>query len=265
MSRPTSGYVRMHRRIIDHWIMSDPLAFTMFMTFIMWAMRKDGKTLLKKQLVTLKRGQLATSWNELAERWSVDRKTIKAKILMLKNDSMLDYAADQSGTIITILNYDKYQSPSDDDWTSERTDERTVERTNERTVERTHMEKERKRERENYIFRKNARAPRRAKTEGGISPSALAKATTSRAVAILRSQIRNGVDPRTPEAAAAALAELGTDSRDLLLKKYPTWNDFAVTWADQHERGYCQAFERELKADLGAIAKVGSSRQQDAT
>lgn len=149
MARPTGGYVRLHRRILDHWITRDPLAFTMFVTFVAWARRSPGKTLLKRQLVTLQRGQLVTSWNELAKRWDVDRKTIRAKILLLVKDHMLDYKADQRGTIITVLNYDKYQAPLKEHGTTQRTTERTTERTTLWTTERTHREKERKRDLEN--------------------------------------------------------------------------------------------------------------------
>lgn len=264
MSRPTGGFVKLHRKILNSWVSDDPVAAWMLCLLVMWANRSPGQAMLHRSLIRLERGQVATGRDELARKLRCSKNKVDRLISQMQAGSILGSKRTNAGTIITILNYDEYQIVSEDDWAANRAANPDATGAAAGAAAGAHREKREER-RENSFYAKNARAPRRAKTERGISPSALAKATTSRAVAILRSQLRDGVDPRTSDAAAAAMSELGTDSRDLLLKKYPTWSDFAVTWVDQHERGYCQAFERELKADLGAIAKVGSSRQQDAT
>lgn len=69
------------------------------------------------------RGQVLTTQMYLAQRWGWNRKTVRRFLVVLKRAQMVDIAAatarDNGYTLITILNYGKYQDLYSDDGTSE--------------------------------------------------------------------------------------------------------------------------------------------------
>ena len=73
---------------------------------------------IKRQL---ERGQLGTSEPALARRWKWDRSRVRRFLQALVEDEAIEIMPTSKGSIITIINYDFYQS--------ERTTERTTERT----------------------------------------------------------------------------------------------------------------------------------------
>ena len=136
MSRPTGGYVKLYRKILNSWVAEDPIAFTMLCHLVMWANREDGRAALHRQLKPLHRGQVATSDAELAVKLRCDRKTIRRRLEHLQDDGILAIDRDNHGTIITINNYNRYQSSKESGGTAEGTAEGTHRETKRRETER---------------------------------------------------------------------------------------------------------------------------------
>lgn len=58
----------------------------------------------------LERGQLAASFRDIAGNFSVDVGVVRRLLDRLKNDTMIDTVSDTGVNVITICNYDKYQT-----------------------------------------------------------------------------------------------------------------------------------------------------------
>lgn len=73
------------------------------------ANHKDNKFLLGNELFEVKRGEFHTSELKLAERWDVNRKTVRKFLELLENDQMIALHKTQKGTTIKVNKYNAYQ------------------------------------------------------------------------------------------------------------------------------------------------------------
>lgn len=79
---------------------------------------------LKGQEVKVKRGQLAWSEVSLSERWGWSRNKIRSFLKWLEKERQIEQQKNNVTTVITIINYEKYQS----DGTADETPEGTAEK-----------------------------------------------------------------------------------------------------------------------------------------
>lgn len=114
MPRKDHGFVRLWRKIFSNEELRDnAIARLIFMDFILLASHKEYKG--------LKRGQLFTSNEMIKERYKFMVGTrpkylfslyqVKQAMKTLVNCRMIDRIQTYQGSVITILNYDKYQTP----------------------------------------------------------------------------------------------------------------------------------------------------------
>ena len=71
-----SGWIKIHRRINEHWIWQNPNYLKWWLDLIMLANHKPAKILINSKLVSIDQGMYHTSVKKLSERWSVDRKAV---------------------------------------------------------------------------------------------------------------------------------------------------------------------------------------------
>ena len=105
------GWNKVYRSIQDHWIWScEPFSRGQaFIDLLLMANHKDSKIMINGSLVEVKRGQRITSLRKLSERWKWSVKKVKHFLEQLKKDEMIAYESDSYKTLITIINYSKYQ------------------------------------------------------------------------------------------------------------------------------------------------------------
>lgn len=73
--------------------------------------REDGHPVeIKGQIVRLNRGQLSYSVRFMAEAWRWDKAAVSRFIARLKTEAMIETHTDTGQMVITVCNYDKYQS-----------------------------------------------------------------------------------------------------------------------------------------------------------
>jgi hypothetical protein len=72
---------------------------------------QDRRQRIGKVIVSVKRGQLAVSTRFLAEAWGWAHSKARRFLERLEKEAMIDTAADTGVTIVTICNYERYQSP----------------------------------------------------------------------------------------------------------------------------------------------------------
>src|SRR5690606_18123909 len=107
------GWIRLHRKIQDHWLYKEKRKFSRFEAWIdllMMANHKDNKFLLGNELIEVNRGQLVTSELKLMERWSWGKSKLRDFLKLLEEDGMIVRKSDRKKTVITICNYNEYQS-----------------------------------------------------------------------------------------------------------------------------------------------------------
>ena len=105
------GYIKLHRKIKDHWIYQEKRKFSKYEAWIdmlMTANHKDNKVVLGNELVDIGRGQFITSIRKLGERWEWSNTKVTKFLELLKQDGMIDFKKDTKKTVVTIENYGFY-------------------------------------------------------------------------------------------------------------------------------------------------------------
>lgn len=112
-----TGWIKLHRKLKEHWLWQENRRFSRleaWLDLITEANHRDSKVVRGVSIIEVKRGQLLTAQIKLARIWKWNSKTVKSFLLLLCEDEMITFEAVSGGdsgyTLITILNYDKYQS-----------------------------------------------------------------------------------------------------------------------------------------------------------
>ncbi len=106
------GYIALHRRILDNPILTKSRTYSRFEAFIYMLLRanhKENKVVIGNQLVKVKRGSFITSQKKLQIVFNWGSSKLKAFLLLLENDKMIDIKTNNLATMITIIKYDTYQ------------------------------------------------------------------------------------------------------------------------------------------------------------
>ena len=107
------GYILLHRQIQEHWLWTSNDKFddrSAWIDLLLMANHDDGKVPFNKGYITVKRGQHLTSQVKLAARWHWTRDRIKRYLKRLENDGMIVTDTTRNNTLVTIVNYDNYQT-----------------------------------------------------------------------------------------------------------------------------------------------------------
>jgi hypothetical protein len=106
-----SGWIKLHRDILDHWIWKNNFYFKAWIAIIMNVNHEDKKILIEGELIECKRGQSLlslSSWVDCFGRgWTMQK--VRTFFSLLKNDSMINTEGLRKTTRLTVCNYDTYQ------------------------------------------------------------------------------------------------------------------------------------------------------------
>lgn len=110
-----TGYIKTHRSIQDCWIWNCEKydKAHAWLDLLLDANHKDVKMLIDSKPMVVGRGCLYTSKLHLAEKWGWDRKTVTSFLSILEGDGMITQETFRHGTMITIVNYSRYQQSED--------------------------------------------------------------------------------------------------------------------------------------------------------
>jgi hypothetical protein len=106
------GWISVHRQIVENEFYFSE-RFTKVQAWIdllILASFKPYTFYIRGNQVKLKRGQLGYAITTLAERWKWNERTVNKYLELLSNRGMIHYRKTRITTIITIKNYDFYQS-----------------------------------------------------------------------------------------------------------------------------------------------------------
>ena len=103
------GWISLHRSIMTSWIWDDAKAFQRWICLLMFAAWEDTEMKFHNKRVKVKRGQLVTSKRQLARRWHTNNRIVSALLQDFVFYEMISMETKDNMTLITVLNYDKYQ------------------------------------------------------------------------------------------------------------------------------------------------------------
>lgn len=126
------GYIKLWRKIWSHKYFQEKRKFSRFEAWIdmdMLANGKDKEIIFKGKPLLIKRGQFLTSQRRLADRWGWSKTKTRDFLKLSQNhDHSIDVDSDNKKTIITLLNYDKYNPLPEEKTTTENKEKKTTER-----------------------------------------------------------------------------------------------------------------------------------------
>ncbi|HGZ3947813.1 TPA: DnaD domain protein [Staphylococcus aureus] len=108
-----TGWISIDRSIQNHWLFKEKRTFSKFEAWIyllMEANHSKAKAPIGNQIVTVERGQRLTSILTLSDLFNWSRFKVKTFLDLLESDGMLEVKTTSKYTLITIVNYDFYQS-----------------------------------------------------------------------------------------------------------------------------------------------------------
>lgn len=101
------GFISIHRKIIKWQWYTDATVSRVFIHLLLLANHEDNMW----RGITVKRGQLITSYRHLAEALGLSSETVHRAVKKLENTGELSTKPNARYTIITLFNYNRYQIP----------------------------------------------------------------------------------------------------------------------------------------------------------
>lgn len=112
------GWIKLYRQIqeCDFLWNSDKEPFdrrSAWIDLLLLANHKDKRLMFRGKAITVKCGQRITSINQLAKRWHWGINRVRNFLDLLQGEEMLIRESDNTRTLLTIVNYQKYQGFAD--------------------------------------------------------------------------------------------------------------------------------------------------------
>jgi|9_EtaG_2_1085328.scaffolds.fasta_scaffold01980_4 hypothetical protein len=99
------GFIRLHRQMLAWEWYKNPISSRVFIHLLLTANTKDTNC----KGVTIKRGQTVTGRAFLSEALGLSVSNIRTALKNLENSKEIKVESNTRGTVITVLNFDKYQ------------------------------------------------------------------------------------------------------------------------------------------------------------
>jgi hypothetical protein len=141
------GWIKLHRSITKSFIYTfdEPDKALAWIDLLLMARHDDGKIMLKGQVISISRGQVAMSQYGMEKRWKWSRNKVRRFLLLLENEGKIIVEAKPLTTIVTICNYSEYQ----DNGTTDGTTDGTANGTSTKLQADTDIRKKERKERKN--------------------------------------------------------------------------------------------------------------------
>ena len=104
-----NGWVKVHRKILDHWVSQEPELFAFWMRLLIEANHCDTKRMFNGTLIEIKRGQTLFGLEAFEAKSGISRKKLRRYLSMLESESMIGRQKTNKYSLISIVNYEEYQ------------------------------------------------------------------------------------------------------------------------------------------------------------
>lgn len=103
------GFIKIHRQITESSIYLDSQAVHLFLHLLLRANFKDRKVMFNSSIVNLKKGQFICGRKTLSEETGINESKIYRLLTIFEKESLIEQLPNSRYSIITILNWNKYQ------------------------------------------------------------------------------------------------------------------------------------------------------------
>lgn len=117
------GWISLHRKIMNHPFYLEKRVFSKYEAWIDIVMRanhKDNKVLFDGGFIMVKRGEHLTSIRKLCDKWGWSNSKTTKFLETLENDEMITKKSDSKKTLLTVVNYDFFQTLDGEETTVKR-------------------------------------------------------------------------------------------------------------------------------------------------
>lgn len=114
-----TGWIKLHRSLMDHWIWGEHEAVVFWLCLLMDANHTTVKKLFNGSFVEINRGQLLFGLESFEKKTGVSIRKMRRYLSLMEKEGMIDRQKRNKYSLITIANYEKHQS-DDRQVTSER-------------------------------------------------------------------------------------------------------------------------------------------------
>ena len=106
------GWVRLHRQIEDNnlWFLESFTKAQAWIDLFLNANHKKGFIQIRGNIINIERGQIGWSELTMVERWRWSKNKVRRFLKLLETEQQIKQQKTFLTTIITILNYDKFQT-----------------------------------------------------------------------------------------------------------------------------------------------------------
>lgn len=105
------GWIKAYRSLREHWLWQDkPFSKGQaFIDLLFLANHTAKKVPSGDEIITIPRGEFATSIRTLCDNWGWSNTKVKRFLNVLQTDRMIVVKSDSKKTVVKVLNYNKYQ------------------------------------------------------------------------------------------------------------------------------------------------------------
>jgi len=103
------GFIKIDRKIFDHWVFDDAWAFKAWVDIIGMANYEPSQFLINGRAFVVERGEMIRSLQTLARRWDCSVSKVTNFLNMLQADGMVKLKNERLATRIKIEQYEDYQ------------------------------------------------------------------------------------------------------------------------------------------------------------
>ena len=105
----SSGWIKLHRRLQDHWIWKKPEQLKAWIDILLMVTHTERTKFIKGQEVVLKQGEVDASFRYLRKRWGWSIGKVQRFLISLKKCSMIEVKTSTGQNLISVCNYASYQ------------------------------------------------------------------------------------------------------------------------------------------------------------
>ena len=113
MAKKDNGWIRLSRSILDSeiWRDDEPFDYRSAWIDLILMVNFEDKTFITRHnaIIDIKRGSVFTSIQHLSDRWHWSKGKVRRYITLLKKLGMIEFCGTADGTLLTLVNYRKYQ------------------------------------------------------------------------------------------------------------------------------------------------------------
>lgn len=105
------GYIKLHRKILENPIVcKDCETFSIWLYLLLSATHQEIPAIFKGKKIMLKKGQLITGILSISKKLKINKDKIQRTLKCFENDKQIEQQTSNKNRLITILNWEQYQS-----------------------------------------------------------------------------------------------------------------------------------------------------------